>query len=437
MKILLIGSGGREHAFSWKMSQSPLVQKIYGLPGNAGMAFNDKVELVPGKVTDIDFIVKTAKDLAIDLVVVGPEQPLSLGLVDALEKEGVVTFGPTKEAAQLESSKVYSKRFMNEYGIPTAKASEYHSYKEAMASLDSWDLEKGIAIKADELAAGKGVVVTCDREEAEKVLFDFMENPECSVKTKSILIEEKLTGKEVSAFAICDGEDYISVGYACDYKRVGDGDIGPNTGGMGGYSPKNWPSEECKKQVDEKVFEVVLRGMKERGAPFKGILFAGLFVEGDTPKIIEFNVRFGDPETQILMPLIEGDLVPTFLAAAKGEIKKLGTEKITMKKETAVHVVMASEGYPSTDGTPMTLGEKISYTKGLIPGEGTAPDNQENFLFLAGVKTNEEGDLINSGGRVLGLTALGEELDIARNLAYKNLKDISFKGAHWRKDIGR
>ena len=218
---------------------------------------------------------------------------------------------------------------------------------------------------------------------------------------------------------------------------MSDGDLGPNTGGMGGYSPKNWPSDECKKQVDEKVFDVVLKGMKERGTPFKGILFAGLFVEGDTPKIIEFNVRFGDPETQILMPLIEGDLVPTIFAAAKGEIKKLGTNKITMKKETAVHVVMASEGYPSTDGTPMTLGEKIQYTKGMIPGEEANQEDCDSFLFLAGAKKNEEGELINSGGRVLGLTAIGEELEMARDLAYKGLKDISFKGAHWRTDIGR
>jgi len=431
MKILMIGSGGREHAMSWKLAGSPLAEKIYVLPGNDGMSLIPKIELVPGKDSDIEHIVTKALELEVDLVVVGPERPLAMGLVDALEKAGITAFGPSKEASKLEASKVFSKKFMNELGIPTAKSKEYSYYKDAILDLVRWDLRRGIAIKADELAGGKGVVVTSDKEAAKKVLYNFMENPNCAVKTKKILIEEKLIGKEVSAFAICDGEDFIEIGYACDYKRIEDFDKGPNTGGMGGYSPKDWPSETCKKAITENIFKRVLQGMKKRGTPFKGILFVGLMINQDDPMVIEFNVRFGDPETQILMPLIEGDLLPTFLAAAKGQLKDLGDAKITLRQETSVHVVMTSEGYPSIDGAPMRLGQEITYPRHLIPGE-----TRDQFLFIAGAKKNRNGKLVNSGGRVLGVTSLGKNLSAARHLAYESLKEISFKGAHWRKDIG-
>ena len=431
MKLLMIGSGGREHAMSWKLAQSSQVQTVYVAPGNDGMSLTPKIELLNINVKDQQAILDTVKKLDIELVVVGPEQPLADGLVDFLEDNKVLAFGPKKAPAQLEASKVFSKAFMNEFGIPTAKSKEYHSFQEAMDDIENWDMEKGIAIKADELAGGKGVVVTHDLEEAKKTLFDFMENPECTVKTKSMLIEEKLVGKEASAFAICDGETFIEVGYACDYKRVRDNDEGPNTGGMGGYSPKNWPSEACKKTVTEEVIQKTIDGMKKRGTPFKGILFVGLMIDGDTPKVIEFNVRFGDPETQILMPLIEGDLLPTYLAAAKGELSSLGTEKIRLKNESSVHIVMASEGYPSTDATPMTLKQVIDYPHHLTPGE-----QADKFLFMAGVK--KEGDeLVNTGGRVLGVTALGDTLEKARRLAYESIKEIHFNGAHWRGDIAK
>ncbi|MFZ8934146.1 MAG: phosphoribosylamine--glycine ligase [Bacteriovoracaceae bacterium] len=255
MKLLMIGSGGREHAMSWKLAQSSQVEKVYVAPGNDGMTLTPKIELLSLNVKDHKAILDQVKERGVELVVVGPEQPLADGLVDFLEQNNVLAFGPSKQAAQLEASKVFSKKFMNEFGIPTAKSKEYNSYEEALADIENWDLNKGIALKADELAGGKGVVVTHDLEEAKKTLFDFMENPECTVKTKSILIEEKLVGKEASAFAICDGEGFIEVGYACDYKRVRDNDEGPNTGGMGGYSPKNWPSVDCRKTVTENIIK--------------------------------------------------------------------------------------------------------------------------------------------------------------------------------------
>lgn len=431
MKLLMIGSGGREHAMSWKLAQSSQVEKVYVAPGNDGMTLTPKIELLSLNVKDHKAILDQVKERGVELVVVGPEQPLADGLVDFLEQNNVLAFGPSKQAAQLEASKVFSKKFMNEFGIPTAKSKEYNSYEEALADIENWDLNKGIALKADELAGGKGVVVTHDLEEAKKTLFDFMENPECTVKTKSILIEEKLVGKEASAFAICDGEGFIEVGYACDYKRVRDNDEGPNTGGMGGYSPKNWPSVDCRKTVTENIIKKTVDGMKQRGTPFKGILFVGLMIDGDTPNVIEFNVRFGDPETQILMPMIEGDLLPTYLAAAKGNLNSLGLDKISLKKESSVHIVMASEGYPSTDATPMTLKQDISYPSSLVPGESS-----NKYLFMAGVK-KVEGSLVNTGGRVLGVTALAPTLEEARIEAYRAINDIKFNGAHWRGDIAR
>lgn len=435
MKVLILGSGGREHAMAWKVAQSNLVDAIYCLPGNDGMTFIQKLSRVPGSVSDIPSVVSKAKELSIDLVIVGPEDPLSLGIADALEKENILVFGPSKEAAKLEASKVFSKNFMMENDIPTAKAYSCESYEAAMAVLDSWDFSSGVVIKADELAAGKGVVVTSYEAEARQTLFDFMKNPDCTVKAKKVLIEERLSGKEVSAFAICDGENFISLGYACDYKRVGDNDLGPNTGGMGGYSPKNWPEDSTKKFVEERVFKRVLQGMAKKGTPYKGFLFAGLMIDGSKVNVIEFNVRMGDPETQILLPLIEGDLVPTLLAAAKGEIAKLGSSAISLRRETSVHIVMTSKGYPSIDGTEMLLNQAISYPVGLIPGE-EGNDFADRFLFLAGAKKNKDQILVNSGGRVLGVTAIGTDLKEARESAYAILSQISFQGAHFRRDIG-
>lgn len=419
LRILLLGSGGREHALAWKMAQSPLVAHIQVLPGSDGIATLDKVTCAAGDALDV------AKGFKPDLIVVGPEKPAADGVVDALEAQGFAVMGPSQAAAQLESSKIFSKNFMVAEGIPTAKAVTCDGYDAAIETLKGWGVEKdGIVIKADGLAAGKGVVVTFDRAEATQTLHDFMQDPTCTVNADRVLFEEVLKGREVSAFALCDGENFIPLGYACDYKRVNDGHLGPNTGGMGGYAPKGWPSDAARAFVNEKVFAPVLAGMKKRGTPFKGILFAGLMVDGDDVRVIEFNVRFGDPEAQILMPLIDADIVPLFMAAAKGELASCTVPALNEK--TAVHVVMVSEGYPDVAGKGMRLGQTIEISA----------NNDNAQVFFAGVK-KQDGAWTNTGGRVLGVTALGATLEEARTKAYAEIDRIKFNGAHWRKDIGR
>ncbi len=430
VSVLLLGGGGREHALAWKIVQSPDVARLCALPGNDGMAALSKVSCIAGDPADATLVLAKAQELKADLIMVGPEKPLAAGVVDVLEKAGFAVLGPIKAAAQLESSKIFAKQFMTEFDVPTAPYRICGSYAEAAEALKGWPVEdKGIVIKADGLAAGKGVVVTHDRAEAEKTLHDFMVNPACQVKSERILLEEKLSGREVSAFALCDGATFQPLGYVCDYKRVRDGDEGPNTGGMGGYAPKDWPSAKARRFVNEKIFASVIKGMQDRGTPFRGILFAGLMIDGDNVKVIEFNTRFGDPETQILMPLIDGDIVPLFLRAAKGELK---SEKVALKESAAVHVVMASEGYPETFGGGMVLGQRIELPESMLePGV-----NDNGLLFVMGAK-KKDGGWTNEGGRVLGVTALAGTMEEARDIAYRTISGIRFKGAHWRKDIGK
>lgn len=426
--VLLLGGGGREHALAWKLAQSPLVEKIYAMPGNDGMAALAKVSCVAGKPDDVAAVLGFARDKAVTLVVIGPEKPLEAGVSDALVKSGIAVMGPSQAGAKLENSKIFAKEFMTAQGIRTAQSRVCDSFDDASAALKAWPVEdKGIVIKADGLAAGKGVVVTHDRAEAEKTLYDFMLNPACTVKTSRALFEEKLVGKEVSAFALCDGETFVELGYVCDYKRVRDHDQGPNTGGMGGYAPQGWPSPAARSFVTENVFRRVVDGMKKRGTPFRGILFAGLMVDGDTVNVIEFNTRFGDPETQILMPLLENDIAPLFVKAATGT---LGAEKTTLRKDAAVHIVMASEGYPETFAGGMRLGQKIDLPENLLQS------NDNSLLFVMGAR-KKDGAWTNEGGRVLGVTALGKSMEEARESAYRTIKGISFNGAHWRNDIGK
>jgi phosphoribosylamine--glycine ligase len=428
--VLLLGGGGREHALAWKMSQSPGVTHIHAIPGNDGMAVLDKVTCIPGNPADAAFVVAKAQELKPGLVMVGPEKPLAAGVVDALEKAGFLVLGPSKAAAQLESSKIFAKEFMTEFGIPTAPYKICDSASDALAALAGWDVAgRGVVLKADGLSAGKGVVVTHDRAQAEKTVDDFMLNAACQVKSDRLLLEQKITGREASAFALCDGDTFISLGFACDYKRVRDNDEGPNTGGMGGYAPQGWPSAKARNFVAEGIFRKVLAGMQSRGTPFRGILFAGLMIEGDDVQVIEFNTRFGDPETQILLPLIENDIVPLFAAAAAGQLK---SEKVSLREGASVHVVMASEGYPETFGTGMTLGQKIDLPEKLLDS-GT---NDNKMLFVSGAKKGGAG-WTNEGGRVLGVTALGATMEEARKRAYEAIGHIKFNGAHWRKDIGK
>jgi len=427
MIVILLGSGGREHALAWKMNQSLLVEQIIAIPGSDGMASLQKVECVNGNPSDASYILDLAEEYRVPvLVVVGPEKPLEAGVTDLLEQHGIAVMGPSRAGARLENSKVFAKNFMTEQGIPTARFTVCKTYEECVDALKNWDIEgKGVVVKADGLAAGKGVVVTHDRAEALKTCDDFLNNPACSVKSEKILLEEKVTGKEVSAFAICDGETFMTLGYACDYKRVRDGDQGPNTGGMGGYVPEGWPSDGVKKFVEEGIFKKTVDGMKKNGTPFKGILYAGLMIEGEKVNVIEYNTRFGDPEAQILLPMIDGDIVPLFEKAAHGHLSE--AKPVKFKKSSAVHVVMVSEGYPETFGTGMRLGEKITLPKNL---------NDNAMLFISGAK-KRDGEWINDGGRVLGVTALGASMTEARANAYKAIGEIHFNGAHWRKDIGQ
>ena len=420
MRILIVGSGGREHAIAWKLSQEQIVDKIWVMPGNAGMEITPKVELIEQNLKEQDTALNQILERTPDLVVIGSEMPLSWGWSDILESHGLNVLGPSKMASQLESSKAFAKDFMYRYGIPTAQYQVFDDYQAALDYVKQF--EHGVVVKADQLAAGKGVVVAQNQEQAREALFDFMQNPKCEIKAKRVVIEQKLAGKEVSAFALCDGNSFVPLGYVCDYKRAFDGNQGPNTGGMGGYTPQDWPSWQQKQFINDAIFAPVLAGMKEMGHPFKGILFAGLMIDQQDVRVIEFNVRLGDPETQLLLPLISNDLCSLFLAASKGELK---TQMIKHDTRVGVHVVMASKGYPSICGEKMLLNQRIE-----IPEIGS-----DCHIFYSGVK-KEDKQLVNSGGRVLGITALGPSIDDARKRVYQLINGIKLPGGHWREDIG-
>ena len=435
MNILILGSGGREHALAWRLAQDDFseeeIEKVYVAPGNPGMALDSKIEVIDEKMDDVEAIKSICARIWPSLVVIGPEGPLTSGIVDELEKENLLVYGPSKKAALLEGSKIFSKQFMDKYSIPTAPYKVYSSYQEALYGLKEWNIEAGIAIKSDSLAGGKGVVVTDDLLTAKKALYDFMENPDCTVKSKKILIEKKLSGKEFSMFALCSGSSFLSIGGACDYKRVYDGDKGPNTGGMGCYIPADWPGEKVCNFVKENVFSRVLEGMQAEGTPYRGTLFAGLMIDGDQVNVVEFNVRFGDPETQTLLPVLEGNLTQTLINCASGNDEMLKKSSLKCSDKSAVHVVLASEGYPSIGKEPLDTGHPIS-----CKGSWMDHSLQSQKVFFAGVKKNDEG-LVNSGGRVLGVTGFGDDVFEARDKAYKMLENISFSGAHLRRDIGQ
>ena len=426
MKILVIGSGGREHALCLALSQSLSCESLFVLSGNPGMKAVSKLEFIPGKVTDLEYILKTSQELAIDLVVVGPEDPLSLGLADLLRSHGISVYGPGKFAAQLESSKAFSKEFMKKYNIPTANYKTVENFEDAKYVIKHWPEESGIVVKASALAQGKGVVVAQDKDEAIKACFDFFENDECSITTDKIVLEERLIGEELSSFAICDGHDYFYLGHACDYKRVHDNDLGPNTGGMGGYTPNRWPGPKAIEQIHD-IVKKTINGMKEEGFLFIGTLFIGLMINGDEVKVIEFNVRLGDPETQMLLPRVQGDLASLLFKASTESLKD--QHDVKLDDNECVHIVLTSGGYPSVDKTPLLLNQEIH-------GFETIND-PDLFLYFAGVKTNPEGKLVNSGGRVLGVTAKAETIEQARKMAYEAIQKINFSGSHYRRDIAK
>lgn len=414
MKILVVGSGGREHALAWKLNQSEKLGKLYALPGNPGI--KEIAECIEGiSVEDIQGIVKKAKELNIDLVVVGPEVPLTLGLVDALEKENIKAFGPKQNAAILEGSKSFSKDLMKKYNIPTAK---YEVFTDADAAKEYIKKEGApIVIKADGLAAGKGVTVAMTLEEALAAVDNVMES--FGKAGASVVIEEFMEGEEASLLAFTDGETIIPMIPSQDHKRVFDGDKGPNTGGMGSYAPAPVMTKELIAEATEKILKPTIAAMNKEGRKYCGCLYAGLMITSEGAKVVEFNARFGDPETQVVLPLLENDLVEVMLACADGNLKNIN---LSWKNESTVCVVVASKGYPGY------------YEKGKVIEGLDAAKNAEHLIFHAGTKENY-GKVVTSGGRVLNVVDIGNNIKEARDKAYEGVSLIKFDGAFSRGDI--
>lgn len=416
-KVLVVGGGGREHAICWKLAQSPEIEKLYCAPGNAGIT--KVAECVDISAEDIDGICAFAKDKGIDLAVIGPEVPLSMGIVDALEAVGVKAFGPNKKCAQLEASKSFTKAFLARHNIPTAKYSEYTSKEEIEKNIGIYGYP--MVIKADGLAAGKGVVLAQNAEEAQKAIDDMMGDKIFGSAGDLVVVEECLKGIEASMLCFVDENTIYPMESAQDYKRIFDDDMGPNTGGMGSYSPSLIFTPELEDQITDQILLPTLAGFQEDGLDFKGVLFVGLMITKDGPKVIEFNNRFGDPETQSVLMRLDTDLYKIMDAVVNN---RLSEQDIEWSDNRAVTIVLASEGYPG------------SYPKGReITGLDAADNADDLVIFHAGTKF--DGDkVVTSGGRVLGASAIGKTHEEAREKAYKLAEKIHFEGAHYRKDIG-
>ncbi|QGZ94481.1 Phosphoribosylamine--glycine ligase [Terricaulis silvestris] len=418
MKILIVGSGGREHALGWKLKQSPLVSELISAPGNPGLA--ELGRTVPIKSDDAAELAAFAMREQIDLVVIGPEAAAAAGLADRLAQVGVACFGPTQAAAELESSKAFMKDFCARHGIPTAGYKVFDDAIHAKAYLG--DREPPFVIKADGLAGGKGVVIAATRREADEAIDQILFWRKFGSAGQRIVIEDFLPGEEASFFALCDGETAIAFGAAQDHKRAYDGDKGPNTGGMGAYSPAPIFTDHARDQTMERIILPTLRGMKAEGRPFVGVLFAGLMITPDGPKLIEFNVRFGDPECQTLMRRLKSDLAPVLLAAAKGELA--GAAPVEWDARPAVTVVYAAQGYPDE---PLT--------GSVIRGVPQANAVEDVVIFHAGTKVDDAGLLRAAGGRVLNVTATGATLKDAVAQAYAAVSVIDWPGGFCRRDI--
>ena len=414
MKVMVVGGGAREHTLVWKLSRSKRVKEVYVAPGNAGTAQIAKnLDLSP---TNLDALAGAAKENKIDLVVVGPEAPLAAGIVDKLERLGIPAFGPTKEAALIESSKVFAKRLMHKYGIPCAKDAVFTSFKEAEAYVKKQPIP--VVIKADGLAAGKGAIVAQSREEALKALSDIMEKRVFGDAGNQVLVEECLVGRETSLLAFTDGKTVVPMVPARDYKRVFDKDMGPNTGGMGCYSPSRFLDKKAIDKAVKTVVEPLVKAMAKEGEPYKGVLYAGLMITAEGPKVLEFNARFGDPETQVQLPLLKSDLVDIMMSVIDGTLSRM---RVEWDSGACVGVVMASGGYPG------------NYKQGL-PISGLERVDPNIVLFHAGTKM-DGGKICTAGGRVLTVVSTGKTIAEAREKVYLNLPRISFEGCHYRKDI--
>ena len=417
MRILLIGSGGREHALAWKLKQSPRLTELFIAPGNPGTAqCGTNVALDVTRHIDV---IAFCKEQKIDLVIIGPEAPLVAGLVDDCEAAGIRAFGPSKIAAQLEGSKAFTKALCDEAHIPTAAYARFQSIEKAKAYVREHGAP--IVIKADGLAAGKGVVVATSLDDALRAVDDIL-GGSLGVAGAEIVIEECLIGEEASFFALSDGEHALALQSAQDHKRVGDGDTGPNTGGMGAYSPAPVMTPEMEERVMAEIIRPTITAMKERGTPFRGVLFAGLMITEQGPKLIEYNTRFGDPECEVLMPRLESDLLDLIMAVLDGNLQ---TAKPRWSDQHALAIVYAANGYPAKPET----GSVISALQ-------IAEAHDHVVVFHAGTKLRNDGALIANGGRVLAVTAMGSSIDIAQSRAYDALRSIEWPGGFYRSDIG-
>lgn len=415
MKVLVIGSGAREHALAWKIAQSPLVRQIFMAPGNAGTAaIASNLAIGP---EDIETLGTTALQLGIDLTVVGPEVPLSEGIVDHFEQLRLPVIGPRRAAAQLESSKVFARQLMQKYGIPTAGGEVFTVYESARKYVETQ--KPPIVIKADGLAAGKGVIIADSREKAVAELKEIMVARIFGPAGDTVTIDEYLEGREVSLLAFTDGNTVVPMVPACDYKRVFDEDRGPNTGGMGSYSPPGFFDIQLTQEVTRTIIRPTVEAMAKEGKPYKGVLYTGLMITENGPRVLEYNVRFGDPETQVILPRLKTDLIEIFLAIVDDRLHELNIE---WADESCVGVVLASGGYPGT------------YRKGLRI-DGLDKLDKDIVVFHAGTTANATSPIVTSGGRVLTVVATSKTIAAAREKVYNNIPRIHFDGCHYRKDI--
>ena len=416
MKVLVVGGGGREHAICWKLAQSPKVTELYCAPGNAGIA--QVAACVPIKATDVEGMVAWARENAMDFVMVAPDDPLALGMVDALEAAGIPAFGPKANAAIIEASKAFSKELMKKYNIPTAQYETFTELHKALAYIR----EQGapIVVKADGLALGKGVVVAATVEEAEQAVREMMEDKKFGASGSTVVIEECMVGPEVTVLAFCDGEHLVPMLSSQDHKRAYDGNQGPNTGGMGAFCPSPNYTPEIAEFCQKNIFIPTVEALKAEGRPFKGVIYFGLMLTEKGPRVVEYNARFGDPETQPILSMLDTDLMDIFQACVDGTLDKVD---VKWKDGAACCIVLASGGYP--------IAHKTGYViSGLDKVEGAT-------VFHAGTKANENGEIVNAGGRVLGVTAVGADLNEAIAKAYAAAQPITWTDMHFRTDIGK